>query len=329
MCQNASFFHFLDTPQFLSTTMCIICLIGLPIHVIGAICIIFKTPSQMNSMKWPMLNLHLWSASLDFSFGVLIVPFMYQPVLAGYSLGILNEFGVPMKDMFYLAVVQIGGVMVAVTILFETRFFILYARETFWKHLRRPWLVLNYLICLVYFVPTYLAVPDQKTGKEYQFGRYPCLPNEVYEDKVFLLTTWSTGVGYNSLLNTTPQQTLIFILLIYWNMKKSMSGLKMSKKTVDLHRRFMRSLVLQVTIPVVTVILPQIYNTIATYNSYYNQGLNNISICIMTTHGLVSSISMIYLHKSYWEAIHYSFCPQKFLVDDTAIFTKSIQMKHF
>ncbi|EFP00305.1 hypothetical protein CRE_18726 [Caenorhabditis remanei] len=109
MCQNVSFFHFLDTPQFLSTTMYIICLIGLPIHVIGAICIIFKTPSQMNSMKWPMLNLHLWSASLDLSFGFLIVPFMYQPVLAGYSLGILNEIGVPAKDMYYLAVVQIAG----------------------------------------------------------------------------------------------------------------------------------------------------------------------------------------------------------------------------
>uniref|UniRef100_A0A1I7UEV1 F-box domain-containing protein n=1 Tax=Caenorhabditis tropicalis TaxID=1561998 RepID=A0A1I7UEV1_9PELO len=207
-------------------------------------------------------------------------------------------------------------VMVSITLLFETRFFILYASDTPWRHFRRPWLLLNYSIALLGMIPTYLSIPDQQSGKTYQLGRYPCLPAEVYEDRVFLLSTWSTGVALNSLLNTTTQQTILFISLIYCNMKKSMSQVKMSKKTIDLHRKFMRSLVLQVAIPVATVILPLSYNTLATLYSYYNQGANNISVSIMATHGLVSSLAMVYLHKSYWEVL--TLCPRMFFVEDTA-----------
>ncbi|PIC14609.1 hypothetical protein B9Z55_026861 [Caenorhabditis nigoni] len=283
--------------------MHILCLISLPIHIFGTVCIIFKTPNQMKSMKWPMLNLHLWSISLDLSFNCLVIPFMYQPVLAGYSLGIFGALGVEGKDMYYLCMVQVAGVIVSVACLFETRFFILYARETFWKHLRRPWLLFNYTIALTYMLPTYLAVPDQISGKIYQFGRYPCLPKEVYDEKVFLLSTWSTGVAYNSCLNTASQQTLIIVGLIFWNMRKSTNGVKISKKTLEMHRLFLRALILQVTIPLVTVLGPLIINIFIIYNSYYNQGANNISICIMATHGLVSTMAMIYLHKSYWAVL--------------------------
>ncbi|ULT92258.1 hypothetical protein L3Y34_009781 [Caenorhabditis briggsae] len=194
-------------------------------------------------------------------------------------------------------------VIVSVACLFETRFFILYARETFWKHLRRPWLLFNYTIALTYMLPTYLAVPDQISGKIYQFGRYPCLPKEVYDEKVFLLSTWSTGVAYNSCLNTATQQALIIVGLIFWNMRKSTNGVKISKKTLEMHRLFLRALILQVTIPLVTVLSPLIINIFIIYNSYYNQGANNISICIMATHGLVSTMAMIYLHKSYWAVL--------------------------
>lgn len=130
--------------------------------------------------------------------------------------------------------------------LFETRFFILYAKQSCWKHLRRPWLILNYTICVVYMIPTYLSIPDQKTGKAYQFSKYPCLPQEVYDEKVFLLTTWSTGYAYNMSLNTAVQQTLIFVFLIYWNMRKSMVEVKMSKRTLDMHRTFLKTIILQV-----------------------------------------------------------------------------------
>ena len=97
-------------------------------------------------------------------------------------------------------------------------------------------------------LPTYLAVPDQKTGKEYQFGRYPCLPNEVYEYKVFFLSTWSSGVAYNMCVNTAGQQTLLFVGLIFWNMKKSMGEAKWSKRTMSMHRMFFKTLILQVSL---------------------------------------------------------------------------------
>lgn len=246
-CVHDSFSEVLDSPEFLRRTLHIIVLIGLPIHIFGGFCIIFKTPVQMANMKWVMLNLHLWSVALDISFSVLVVPYLYTPVLAGYSLGVLQDFGVRMADMYYLTCVLIAGLLISVALLFETRFFILYARESFWRHLRRPWLILNYLIAATYMIPTYIAIPEQQYGKWFQFRRYPCLPPEVYDEKVFILTTWSTGVAYNMSLNTAVQQAIIFVILTYWNMKKSIGQVKLSKKTMDMHRKFLRALVLQVS----------------------------------------------------------------------------------
>ncbi|CAI2353001.1 unnamed protein product [Caenorhabditis sp. 36 PRJEB53466] len=298
LCTTGSFAAFLDTPQFLSSTLHIITLTGLPIHVFGAMCIVFRTPPQMANMKWVMLNLHIWSVALDVTFGFLVVPFTYEPVLAGYPLGVLAEFGVDMKYQYYLCVVLVAGVLVSVAVLFETRFFVLYARDSFWRHLRCPWLIINYLIAFTFMLPTYFMIPEQVSGKRYQFGRYPCMPDEVYDEKVFLLSTWSSAVGYNSNLNTAGEQALVFMILIYWNMRKSMSRIKLSKKTLEMQRSVLRALILQVTIPLVIVLGPLIYNTLATLNSYYNQGANNLSVSVMATHGIVSSLAMIYLHKS-------------------------------
>ncbi|CAO4377580.1 unnamed protein product [Caenorhabditis nigoni] len=85
-------------------------MIGLeiPIHMFGVFCILFRTPGSMRSVKWGMLNLHVWSMGLDLGVSLLTIPYILYPALAGFTLGVLTDFDVPMAYQAYMLAVLIG-----------------------------------------------------------------------------------------------------------------------------------------------------------------------------------------------------------------------------
>ncbi|PIC29259.1 hypothetical protein B9Z55_020907 [Caenorhabditis nigoni] len=89
------------TPEFLTQTVHIITAVSFPIHILGLFIIIFKTPKTMNSVKWYILHLHIWIMVFDNSLGFSTIPFLLLPTMSGYSLGLLENFGV---DDFFMVV---------------------------------------------------------------------------------------------------------------------------------------------------------------------------------------------------------------------------------
>uniref|UniRef100_A0A1I7V271 Transmembrane protein 97 n=1 Tax=Caenorhabditis tropicalis TaxID=1561998 RepID=A0A1I7V271_9PELO len=138
----------------------------------------------MSSVKWVMFNFHFWCMLLDWSLTILTVPFLLFPALAGFPLGVLKEFGVPISYQVYLVVTLISGkslkcckpapmtitaVAASIMLIFENRYYIMFARETRWKSYRRLFSAFNFIVSFTYFIPALVTVPDQEKGLQHVY----------------------------------------------------------------------------------------------------------------------------------------------------------------
>uniref|UniRef100_A0A1I7TVZ8 Serpentine receptor class gamma n=1 Tax=Caenorhabditis tropicalis TaxID=1561998 RepID=A0A1I7TVZ8_9PELO len=125
----------------------------------------------MKSTKWAMLNLHLWCMILDLVVTVLIVPILIFPVLGGYPLGILtNWFGIPSIFQIYSFITIMTAVFVAILLIFENRYYQLYAKETIWKRIRVIFVLINYILVIGFFMPVSINYPDQKIALQFAYN---------------------------------------------------------------------------------------------------------------------------------------------------------------
>uniref|UniRef100_A0A8R1E8L5 Uncharacterized protein n=1 Tax=Caenorhabditis japonica TaxID=281687 RepID=A0A8R1E8L5_CAEJA len=106
---NTSSISYFATTNFLSQSLHIMSYFEVPTHLFGAYIIIFKTPSNMSSVKWPMLNLHFWSSMLDVFWSSLANPFVLFPYFAGNGIGILSRFGLDTAIQVYVAITAVEG----------------------------------------------------------------------------------------------------------------------------------------------------------------------------------------------------------------------------
>lgn len=58
----------------------------------------------MQSVKWSMMNVHLFSCLLDLGLSFLTTPFVFFPLMAGYPLGFLEYLGVETEPQVYMII---------------------------------------------------------------------------------------------------------------------------------------------------------------------------------------------------------------------------------
>lgn len=63
----------------------------------------------MRSVKWIMLNFHIWCMILDYSVSILTVPYILFPVMGGYPLGLLRDLGVHPPIQVYFIMILLTG----------------------------------------------------------------------------------------------------------------------------------------------------------------------------------------------------------------------------
>ena len=99
---------YLDTPKFLSFALHLTTTISTPVHILGIYFLLFKTPEQMSSVKWNIVNLHSWIILFDYSVGVLTVPVILLPMFAGFPNGVLTYFNVPAVCQAFIVLTFLG-----------------------------------------------------------------------------------------------------------------------------------------------------------------------------------------------------------------------------
>ena len=102
-CVPANYF---DSPDFLTLALHLITVFSFPIHSFGMYCILMKTPEQMKSVKWHMLQFHCWTVVLDVLLSFLGIPFILVPAVAVFPVGILRYFNIPIlyQSLLFVAV---------------------------------------------------------------------------------------------------------------------------------------------------------------------------------------------------------------------------------
>ncbi|PIC23575.1 hypothetical protein B9Z55_017233 [Caenorhabditis nigoni] len=69
-----------------------------------------------------------------------------------------------------------------------------------------------------------------------------------------------------------------------------------------MQKAFLIAILLQISVPLITLIIPAVYFFFAIGLNYHNQSLTNIAITCTSTHGFISTIVMIMVHRPYREA---------------------------
>ncbi|CAL2043528.1 unnamed protein product [Caenorhabditis brenneri] len=292
---------YLYTPQFLNDVLNLMTCIEIPIHILGVYCILFKTPESMKSVKWTMLNLLIWSVILDLGVSVLTSPFLLFPTFSGYPLGVLKHIGVPTAHQTYGIVMVYAMVGTSILTLFENRFYLMFARYHSWRNYRGKFLFVNYFLASCFFLPAYFSIPEQSEALQKVFKVLPQLPDVILNAPLFVLAT-DLGLVLLSVLFMAVLlcvENIIFVILLWAKMKIRTRRMSTSQYTLNLQKKFLRAIYIQVSTPFLILITPLSYTFFSVVFSYYNQAFNNMCSIFFALHGIISTLTFLLIHKSY------------------------------
>nr|pir protein F37B4.6 [imported] - Caenorhabditis elegans [Caenorhabditis elegans] len=238
--------RYLSSPNFISFTLHCLTFLEIPVLSYGAYCILYKTPSRMKSVKLLMLNLHFWSCLSDLVISFVGLPYILLPAPAGYGLGLLDS----PQILVYLMVTFIAALTASVLAIYENRFYTLFAQNSWWKKVRKPFLFSIYTLVPLIFLPPYFDLPEQESARQLVLSKIPCQPpfdfkhREIYvlaldyDVPVYCIAFGTLVLG----VSITVFGWLIFHMLWFGTLSSSNSI-----RTLNMQRRFAISLTIQVT----------------------------------------------------------------------------------
>ena len=152
----------------------------------------------------------------------------------------------------------------AILTLFENRFFLMFARYHPWRRYRSIFLFINYNLAAFFFIPAYFAIPEQTEAlqKVFSVGLFenilsvphsklqvlPKLPEVILNAPLFVLATDLNlvllSVLFMAILLVT--ENAVFVILLYCKMKIRTRRMSTSQYTLNLQKKFLRAIYIQV-----------------------------------------------------------------------------------
>ncbi|PIC29164.1 hypothetical protein B9Z55_020845 [Caenorhabditis nigoni] len=195
-------------------------------------------------------------------------------------------------------------VAVSIITIFENRYFLIFAEHTWWRRARYPFLATNYILALLYYLPTVLAVPEQTSARQIIFKDFPEFKlldtpsNPVY---VLVLDNPWVSVRQIAMEGTVVVETLVFVMLLKIKMKNVVKEMKMSENTAKLQKAFLKALYIQVSLPLLVILIPSAISVFSGILGISTQSVNNLVYITFSCHGLTSTIVMILIQNPYRE----------------------------
>ncbi|CAL2043694.1 unnamed protein product [Caenorhabditis brenneri] len=233
--------------DFATFSLHLMTFIFLPLHAFGYYCILKKTPIQMSSVKGLLMLLHSLCFSFDVITTLFAVPYAIFPAMAGYGLGFIDSPGL----FLYLMVTVITATSTTVFVIFENRFFILFAENSWWKHVRKYFIAISYAMVPLYFLPAQFFIPEQEPARKVVWESLECHPELPSHRDLFVLSTDFKIPGYSVLVaESVPAiQIAIFTSLNNYNLQYAKPSSNISVKTMRMQRRLAYCITIQFYIP--------------------------------------------------------------------------------
>ncbi|CAI2352834.1 unnamed protein product [Caenorhabditis sp. 36 PRJEB53466] len=292
--------RYLSSPDFMVTALHCSACIEVPILSFGAYCILFKTPAQMSSVKWLMLNLHFWSSLSDLLLSFIGIPFILLPIPAGYGLGLIYSPAL----LMYCCVTLVAALSTSVLAIYENRYYVLFGETTRWKSVRKPFMTLIYCLVPFIFLPPYLDLPEQESARSIVLAQLPCHPEFTYNDRELFVLALTYTVPLSCIVcGTVVLATLIsvFCLLTVWQIVKHSMHSLYSKRTWQMQKNFIIALSLQSVLMLLVILAPVITGLAIILLWHHDQTLNNFVFITLSLHGVGSTVVMIMVHRPYRE----------------------------
>uniref|UniRef100_A0A1I7UBG1 Serpentine Receptor, class H n=1 Tax=Caenorhabditis tropicalis TaxID=1561998 RepID=A0A1I7UBG1_9PELO len=302
--QNYSYFHSAD---FMITVYHFMALFTIPFSIFTFYVIIRVTPKKMENMKVPMLIAHVWSTNLDLCFTVYAAPFTFFPGASGLPLGLLAVLEMPSKWIVYIGHLSVIIMSVNFVILLENR----HSQISIIKfkipnqRIRTIFFIVNYLLAFLYILPFYLDDEDQLKLRSVLLNIIKCPSIEFYNKHTVVLVKGgelSVLISVTSGLIIVIGQAIFFSGHSVYHLNYAENA-NVSEATKALQRKFLGYVIMQMTIPWTVLVCPILYSLYAYKYDYYNQAFNNISMIIMSMHGLLSTSCILYIIKPYREFV--------------------------
>ncbi|CAI5449108.1 unnamed protein product [Caenorhabditis angaria] len=299
MCYDST--SILNSPKPVKIIFWIITILSILIHIFGAFCILRKTPKSVKSVRYWLFNFHLWSLFLDVTLGFVITPFLFLPTLTFRAYGFLEGYE---QFVPYFAVLTFAGTGFSLVLLLENRHHSLTMWEvtTTRKICRAIFYTFNIVFLFLFPLITTLYVPNQKIGREEAIKVLPCL-SEVPD--IFIIVTDLNAIFIILTVLMIGLFLVIFQCIFFaWSIfKASDFSENISKLTIALQRKFLISILIQKSIPSSSLVPPVFYAVFCVYNNIHWQKLTNILIFVVTSHGIIGSVAMLCIHKSYTNTV--------------------------
>lgn len=201
-------------------------------------------------------------------------------------------------------IVNISVVPVSTVSMFENRFFVLFAEDTHWRYIRYLLLIFNYTIAIFSGMVTCLEIPDQQYARAIVFAKNSeIIQFDLPESPMFIISVYNPWITYRLLIYLAlfVVELFVFTILIRMNMKKAMTGFRstISQKTLKMHKNSIKAMNLQVAIPMLVICVPCLSSIIVPVFLSDHQGFINFTNIVVSSHGALSALLMIYLQTSY------------------------------
>ncbi|CAI5452136.1 unnamed protein product [Caenorhabditis angaria] len=298
-CATESIF---DSPSFLYNTAHILTIFTLPINFFGVYLVYSKTPPLMTNMKMVMINMQIWIMLSDFCIGTLVIPYIYFPVFAVSTFGILNKLNVGIAPQFYLLVFSIGEIGASMAITLENR----KANITRVSYIsmtnkRKLLITINYLLPFVFQLPFYFNLPDQNEAMIEISRKIPCLSSEFHTSPVIVISTNGVLPGFSicAILFAYAIEIGYFITNITNVLVLDAKVGTLSNRTKQFQRKIFFLSCVQIFVPLLTTFVPVLRNLISIAFFSYDQAFTNLSFLIMSLHGFVATVVTIIIYKPY------------------------------
>ncbi|CAO4376616.1 unnamed protein product [Caenorhabditis nigoni] len=266
----------------------------------------------MHSVKLTLLNFHFWNVLVDLMLNVFAIPIPLFPSASGFLLGLFSYWGIRQTIQLWILITSICFVCVSTMMIFENRFRLFNRKNKHWKEFQPFWVFGNILFVFMLLVPTMLQFPDQEQARQMVFSTLPCIPDFLYSTEIIVpsLNIDIIVITVLVFILVVFGQLLTFAIVLIVQLSSNFGANLLSESTRRLQKNLLTALIWQTGIPLMYLALPSSISMMTIALGIYSRPLNNINIAVMSLHGLVSTLSMILIHKPYRSTV-VNFCKKK------------------
>ncbi|CAI5448088.1 unnamed protein product [Caenorhabditis angaria] len=258
----------------------------------------------MEGAKFVLLHIQLVNILLDASMNSLITPVIYMPTPIVSLHGILPWLGIPYKVLIYIAQFSVFLIGMSIVALFQNRHSAIqsipYRLQK--KSTKFIYYSVSYLCGAIALVFVFLDDVDDNQLKLKYLEWYPCPPPEYFQSIASVFTNsieiTEMCLAASIIFMTSNVSFFVSSSVYYLVIAPSKNT---SKKTREIQLRFLIMLSIQITIPFLVLLIPTaliVYMFITKTNS---QKINNFTVILFATHGILSNCALIFTHKPYRE----------------------------